>query len=217
MPVKKSSITSRDLQLTTKARFRSKTEYFSETFTGLNQASQVLSSIEFDECIFTDCDFSGVTFSTCKFSDCSFKKCNLSIVNFNSSKFSSVDFDACKMIGVDWTKAAWPLLALSSPVSFKNSSISDSSFFALNLDKIQMIECEAHDADFREANLTGAGFTETDFLNSLFRNTNLTGADFVDAVNYDIDIHVNKIKNARFSRFEAIRLLNCLGIDLVDN
>ena len=211
MSLAKFSMTSRETGL------KSKAEYFSETFTGLNQARQVLSSMEFDECTFSDCDFSGVTFSSCNFCDCSFKKCNLSIVNLKSSKFSSVEFEACKMIGVDWTKAVWPLLALSSPVSFNNSSINDSSFFGLSLEKIEIIECEAYDVDFREADLTGARFTRTDFSNSLFRNTNLTGADFVEAVNYDIDIHVNRIKNARFSRFEAIRLLNCLGIDLVDN
>ena len=77
-------------------------------------------------------------------------------------------------------------------------------------------ECKAHDVDFREGDFGESNFTYTDFSNSLFNNTNLTGTDFTEAVNYNIDIYFNEIKRARFSRYEAVRLLNNLGIELVD-
>lgn len=79
-----------------------------------------------------------------------------------------------------------------------------------------MEECKAHDVDFRECNLTAASFTYTDFAHSLFRKTNLARANFTEAVNYDIDIQINEIKGAKFSRYEAARLLEGLGIELVD-
>ncbi len=74
----------------------------------------------------------------------------------------------------------------------------------------------AHHVDFREGDFSNANFTYTDFTGCLFGNTNLTGADFSDATGYDIDIYQNVIKRAKFSRFEAVRLLDSLEIELVD-
>jgi len=55
-------------------------------------------------------------------------------------------------------------------------------------------------------------------LNLSFKKINpiLTGTDFTEATNYNIDIYFNEIKRAKFSRYEAVRLLNSLGIELVD-
>ena len=92
--------------------------------------------------------------------------------------------------------------------------INSSSFYGLNQTKIVIEECRAHDVDFREANLSGANFSHTDLASSLFGNTNLTGAKFNDAVNYDINTSL--VKNATFCRYEAIRLLDSLGINLID-
>jgi uncharacterized protein YjbI with pentapeptide repeats len=191
-------------------------EYVSQAFLELSLSSMVISSVEFDDCSFTDCDFSGGQIVDCKFTDCRFEKCNFSNAGLGGSRFLDVSFEGSKMIGLDWTKVSWPLVALSSPVSFSNCNISDSSFFGLNLEKIQIEDCKSHDVDFREGNFRGADFGSTDLSGSLFRNTNLTDANFIEAINYDIDILVNKIRNARFSRYEAIRLLNCLNIELVD-
>ena len=49
-----------------------------------------------------------------------------------------------------------------------------------------------------------------------FKETDLTGADFTGAVNYRIDINHNKIKKAKFSRLEAVSLLESLDIELTD-
>jgi len=45
---------------------------------------------------------------------------------------------------------------------------------------------------------------------------NLTGADFSEAVNYRINVFDNDLKKAEFSRYEAVSLLESLGIELVD-
>ena len=70
--------------------------------------------------------------------------------------------------------------------------------------------------DFREGSFCEADFRSTDFANSLFKETDLTGADFTGAVNYRIDVNYNKISRAKFSRYEAVNLLESLGIELVD-
>jgi uncharacterized protein YjbI with pentapeptide repeats len=94
--------------------------------------------------------------------------------------------------------------------------INSSSFYGLNLQKIAIEQCRAHDVDFREANLSGVNFSHTDLMNSLFNNTNLTDANFSEADNYDINIRNNIINKATFSRHEAVRLLNSLDINLID-
>ena len=94
--------------------------------------------------------------------------------------------------------------------------INSSSFYGLNLAKIIIEECRAHDVDFREANFSDANFSRTDLTNSLFHNTNLTGANFNEAENYDINVRNNIVKNAKFCRYEAVRLLDPLGIILIN-
>lgn len=63
---------------------------------------------------------------------------------------------------------------------------------------------------------SGADFTETNFSNSLFMQTDLSNADLTEANNYNIDIRFNEVKKAKFSRYEALRLLDLLDIELVD-
>lgn len=191
-------------------------EYFSQTFTGMDLAGASLSEVIFENCIFQQCNFSDVRFYKCKFVECVFTASNLSNIRVDYSKFFDTSFNESKLVGVDWTKADWPRFNFTAPISFSECIINDSSFFNLNLSKLVLEHCKAQDVDFRNGNFTTAKFIFTDFSNSLFMKTNLQEADFSEAENYDIDIFNNEIKAARFSRLEAVRLLNCLDIDLVD-
>ncbi|MEH6473845.1 MAG: pentapeptide repeat-containing protein [Halopseudomonas sp.] len=191
-------------------------EYLAKRFDGLDLSGETLFSAEFDGCTFSECNFSEAVFHKCKFLDCSFVKCNLSVVRLQYSQFLEVTFDRCKVIGVDWTQATWPTIALSSSIKFSQSILNDSSFFGLNLQQLAIEDCKAQDVDFREANLREANFSHTDLSHSLFNHTNLSAANFVEAFNYHIDIHFNEVKGAAFSRHEAVSLLDSLGIELVD-
>lgn len=46
--------------------------------------------------------------------------------------------------------------------------------------------------------------------------SNLQGCDFTESSNYAINPFENNIKEAKFSRWEAFSLLECMGIELVD-
>jgi len=192
-------------------------EYFSENFNDLKLAGQKINSSIFEECSFKNCDFSEVTFIDCEFIECHFLKCNLSVVKLSHSRFNDISFEDCKVVGIDWTQATWPTIALFSPIKFFRCIINDSTFFGLSLNEIIMEECTAHDVDFREGSFCKANFMFSDLLNSLFKETDLTGADFTEAINYQIDINYNKINKAKFSRYEAVNLLESLDIVLVDN
>ncbi|NYS77721.1 pentapeptide repeat-containing protein [Halomonas glaciei] len=100
---------------------KGKSEYWSESFKDLDFSGVEIFSKGFDSCIFEKCNFSEATFNRCNFVDCEFANCNLSVVKMEYSKFSDVCFRDSKLIGVDWTKAAWPRLIFSSPVKFYNS------------------------------------------------------------------------------------------------
>ena len=191
-------------------------EYWSEKFNKIDFSGLTLSSKEFEGCTFTECDFSEAIFEHCNFVDCEFAKCNLSVANIKYSKFSEVTFIESKLIGVNWTNLTLSKYALGTPMKFYKCILNDSSFFGLVFHELIVEECKAHNVDFREGDFSRANFTYTDFTGSLFNRTNLTGTDFSEAINYDIDILENTIKNAKFSRHEAVRLLDCLEIELVD-
>ena len=194
----------------------SQNEYFSQTFTSVEASGEEFSDTVFESCNFHSCNFSEVIFHKCKFIDCTFTACNLSNAVMKFSRFSEAGFAECKLVGIDWTKADWPRLNLTSPLQFNQCIMNDASFFGLNLSEIKMVHCKAHDVDFRNGTFTKADFTYTDFSHSLFAKTDLKEADFSEAENYDINIFDNDIKAAIFTRYEAVRLLNCLDIELRD-
>lgn len=172
--------------------------------------------IEFEGCQFSDCDFSASKFHHCKFTNCVFERCNLSLIDLSSSKLFAVNFQDSKLVGVDWTKASWPIYHLDFELRFQRCILNDTSFFGLTLNALVIEECKAHEVDFREGDFKGAAMIHSDFTRSLFIHTNLQNVDFSDSMAYAINILENDVKGARFSRYEALNLLECLGIELVD-
>ena len=195
---------------------KEKSEYWSETFEDMDFSHSTVDSKEFDGCTFKKCNFSEAILKRCNFVECDFINCNLSLVKIEYSKFSDVSFHESKLIGIDWTRVAWPKYTFSTPIKFYKSLLNDCSFYGLTLQELVFEECKANDVDLREGDFSNANFTYSDFTGSLFSNTNLSGADFTEATGYDIDIYQNKIKQTKFSRFEAVRLLEGLDIELVD-
>lgn len=191
-------------------------EFLSERLCGLVLGAASCADRVFDDCRFEDCDLTDSTFSNCRFVDCTFAGCNLSLVRFPGCRFNDVRFEGSKLVGVDWTLARWPNLTLAAPVSFSQCILNDSSFFGLELPELVLDACKARNVDFREGGFRGGRFCFCDLAGCLFNRTNLEGADFTDATDYDIDVQENRVLGARFSRQEAVRLLDHLGIELVD-
>ena len=189
-------------------------EYIDISFKNTELRATEINAKEFDNCTFTGCNFSDSAFINCKFYECKFVNCNLSMVSVLRCSFFDVAFEDSKLIGINWTKASWPRIKLSSPFRFDKCILNNDSFYGLGLKEIAIVECKAKDVDFRECDCTEANFTHTDFENSLFGKTNLTKADFSEAANYNIDIFNNVIKNAKFSMPEVINLLNSLEIEI---
>ncbi len=196
--------------------FTSGEEYYDVTFSKLEQPEQQYQRIEFEECLFVDCDFSGAKFLNCKFLNCEFQRCNLSIVNVANSQFFGITWNESKLVGIDWTRAQWPVYHLDFELRFQRCILNDSSFFSLTLHELHLEECKLHDVDFREGNFQNSSMTYCDFSYSQFMRTNLQHVDFTESTDYAINVLENAVKGAKFSRYEALNLLECLGIELVD-
>ncbi len=124
------------------------------------------------------------------------------------SQFIGVRFLKSKMLGIDWTAAATPL-----SLAVQESVVSHSAFAGLSLQKMEMVQCTAQEADFTRT-LTRASLVGTDFLGSRFAETNLSYADLSKATNYAIDPTTNRLKKTVFSLPEAVSLLSVFDIVL---
>ena len=200
----------------TEKSFPDAREFVSEILQGVSVDGQILRGRVFEDCGFIGCNLAEATFADCKIVDCTFTRCNLSNAKLGGSRFTNVEFVESKVVGIDWTRATWPRVAVGPPLRFRQSILNDSTFFGLALEDLAIEDCKAHGVDFREAKLARASFQRTDLANAMFGKTDLAGADFTGAAHYAIDVFDNRIERARFTRAGAVALLDSLGIELVD-
>lgn len=191
-------------------------EYYEESFRDLDLSMQEVIGKKYDQCIFVKCKFTEAQFKSCKFYDCEFKSCDLSLIKVGDCEFSNNLIEDSKAMGINWAEMRLPTVRVYCPVEFIRCNISYSNFLGLDLHEIQIIECQARDVNFSEANLSTSTLTDTDFANSIFNKTNLCEADLTHAINYYIDVYCNPLKGAKFSFPEAISLLGALEIEIVD-
>lgn len=174
---------------------------------------QIISS-EFVDCTFNQCSFIESEFLKCRFVNCVFRVCDLSLLKIPESVFTSICFEDSKIIGVNWTQADWTAAVLGKPLHFSRSTLNHSTFIGLGLKGMQIVNCNAVNVDFREADLTGVDFSGSDLTESLFLHTQLREANLTQARNYSIDPGLNDLHAAKFSMPEAISLLYNMDIEL---
>ncbi|EKE01628.1 MAG: hypothetical protein ACD_21C00088G0003 [uncultured bacterium] len=191
-----------------------KTDHFDQVFENLDCSSKTIQNKLFEKCEFKRCNFDKASLLNCRFVDCEFAHCALNTTIITNSAFSDVVFDNSKMMGINWPPAKWPQIRLSGLISFYSCNISHSNFFGMNLSEVNIQDCKAIDADFREADLSRSNLTNTDFHQSLFIRTKLTEADFSGAINYSIDMTLNDVKKATFTFPDCINLLQHFEIQI---
>jgi len=189
---------------------------FAEEFEKIDLRGECIKNAEFEECTFVASDFSETLFRSCRFIDCRFENCNLSVTKLTDSMMSGCEFVSSKMIGIDWTMCNWTSLLNSEPLRFVQCKLDDSNFYGFSQDRMVMKECSAKEIDFRAGSFKNTDFSSSDFKGALFGDTHLEYANFTDATNTQIDLKNNHLKGAIFSRYEALYLLESMGIVLVD-
>ncbi|AYA41995.1 pentapeptide repeat-containing protein [Xenorhabdus nematophila] len=194
----------------------SKSDYYDVSFSKVDFSGSTLEDTTFEDCEFNHCNFSSAKISRCKFNHCAFNNCNLSVIEIPDTRFYEIYFNECKLSGIDWTNANWPTFNLDFELNFTKCILTNSSFLGLKLHNLKMEECRLVDVDFRECDLSNSVLTGCDFLGSLFNLTILRSVNFTDSWDYSIDVLNNTVTKAKFSKLEALSLLENLGIELVD-
>ena len=194
----------------------SQQQYFEMNFKALDLQGLDCEGAEFEACDFVECNFSDAIFSKCHFINCTFTSCQLSLVKLPSTRLFGLSFVDCKLVGIDWTAASWAVYHKDFEISFRQCILNDSSFFGLTLQALVLEECKVQDVDFREGDFARSRMTNCDFSYSLFKQTDLRSVNFSESINYSINVLDNQLQSAQFSKFEALCLLESLGIELVD-
>lgn len=197
-------------------QLKSNQVYYDKSFSRLDLSAGDLERAEFEECEFHHCNFTSACLAECRFTHCIFNHCNLSMTALPDTRFYHIGFNECKLVGTDWTKASWPTFDPDPELSFSKSILTNASFFGLKLHGFTAYESKLHDVDFRECDLTHASITSCDLAGTLFHHTLLSAADFSDSWDFNINVLNNRVAHAKFSRLEALALLESLGIELVD-
>jgi uncharacterized protein YjbI with pentapeptide repeats len=125
--------------------------------------------------------------------------------------FQQVQFEGCKLSGVLFDSCH----PFALEISFADSKLDHSSFYALKMSKANFLNCSLRGVDFTGAQLKDARFTGSDLWEAKFDHTLLQKADFSGAIHYQINPEQNQIKGAVFSRDGLEGLLSIYQIKIV--
>lgn len=168
---------------------------FEERFEKIDFTQEPLEQGEYDACTFIGCNFSEINLTEFRFSECEFIDCNLSMAKLMGAAFRDVRFQGCKMLGLFFSDCN----KFGLGFRFENCILNHSSFFQLSIKQSVFRDCQLHEVDFTETDLSGALIVNCDLLMSIFDRSNLTKADLRSSYNFTIDPEINKLKKAKFS------------------
>lgn len=154
--------------------------------------------------------FQGEDLSCVHVSDCIFLGCSFITPDLKKTRLQNVSFEGCKLSGVDFTLCDPTFFS----ISFTNCHLDGCNFSQLPCKKISFKNCRVLNCHFIECDLREGDFQGADLGGTLFHQANMEGANFCKAINYQIDPMTNRVKGAKFSRLEAVRLLEGLGVKI---
>jgi len=101
-------------------------------------------------------------------------------------QFFHLDFEKCQLRGCNFTEMP----------------LKGTRFFSCQVRECHFVQCDLRECVFTDSNLEG----------SVFHHTRLEKADFREATLFQINPENNFLKGAKFSKLEALSLLDGLGI-----
>jgi uncharacterized protein YjbI with pentapeptide repeats len=181
-----------------------------KTFKSESYSITHIQKAEYDNCTFINCDFSDSCISNISFIECEFLDCNFSMVKSKDTILRDVVFDNCKLLGFPFHDCNPFLLSMS----FTKSQLNLSSFFNLKLKSTTFKECKLIQTDFTNTDLSDSKFIDCDLYQAIFDNTKLEKVDFSTSYNLSINPNNNRIRNASFSKENALGLLGLYQINI---
>ena len=168
--------------------------YEEQTLEGLRFTGDEIRGVEFADCAFSGCTFESVRLTDCAFRSCRFEGCRVLTPQTERTELKHCEFANCQLVGVQWAELVSPG-GIAAPIdSLKGCVLKYAAFAQMKLSRFDFSGCE--------------------LLECLFDGCNLQKADFRGAAGYSIDLATNRLKAARFSFPEVVRLLDGLGIQI---
>lgn len=186
--------------------------YENEVFEKIQYEGGCMEDLIFTDCTFYKCKIYESEFYHCSFQSCNFQDCTL--VN-NRFKFTdAVDnrFYGCSIVGMAWNDVERESNVMLPFASFENCTLKHNLFIGFQMKKFDFSDCDLPGTVFQQCNLRDSSFRRADLREANFQQNDLRGADFRDAAEYSISLENNKLKKAKFSFPDAIRLLSATGI-----
>lgn len=121
---------------------------------------------------------------------------------------NNISFIDCKILGVKFNLCHDFIFE----VCFKNCTLDYSSFEKRKMQKTTFDNSSLKSVDFTNCNLNQSKFLNSDLNEAIFYNTNIQEVDFSSAFNYTIDLSLNNIKKAHFSKKDLAGLLSHYNI-----
>ena len=186
--------------------------YEGQTFEGLRLEDEYLDHLRFVDCHFINCTFEGGVLTDCAFAACTWTGCKVINVTSRRTQIRSLSFEQCDLVGL--TAADWlPASRFMAPLEhLTNCRLKYVTFQQMALAGFDFGGNEVVDGLFSGCDLSGAGFHSCSLLRTEFADCNLTKADFRGATGWQVDLPSCRMRGARFSFPEAVRLLASAGV-----
>ena len=173
---------------------------------------ELLENAEFEDCVFDHCRWVGTRVQNCRFNACTFDHCN-----FSGVVFSFTTMKDAWLLNSAFRSMAWGGLQGKSGVfqpfgKIKNCAFRYNDFSGMALNGFDWTGAELQQCTFDDTRLAGASFYGVRLGGTRFTRCDLQKADLRTAEEYAIDLETNKLKGARFSFPDVVRLLDGTGI-----
>jgi len=173
-----------------------------------NNFENIIKEMSILDMHFYKIDFSWMKLSWKNFINCKFEKCNLSNVIINDTTLNNVDFIKSKIMWIKFNK----IKQILSNFNFFDCNIILCDFKSLKMTNTIFRDSKIFESDFYYTNLEWADFSFCEMQNTIFEKTILKKACFLWSSWFFIDPNKNNLIKAKFSRDNAIELLNSLDI-----
>ncbi len=185
---------------------------YNKTYESTSSKEILFNNGEFEKCTFKNCDFSACDLSEILFIDCEIIGCDLTLAKLVKTGFQNVSFSKSKMLGLLFYNSN----EFGLSFTFDDCLLNHSSFYKMKIKKTLFKNTQLLETDFTECDLTNSIFSNCDLTKAIFENTILEKSDFRTSFNYTIDPEKNRIRKAKFSLPQAVRLLSKYNIE-IDN
>ena len=183
-------------------------------FAEKNFQQTVIENYEFADCDFENCKFEECKIIGCIFKSCRFDNCTVITLNSQHSEVKNVSLKNCNLIGVHWEELLPSGRYAYAMERMEKCYLKYNSFVDMSFVKFDFSGNFIQESRFENCNLAESSFRNCRLERTQFDGCDIRNADFRESCGYLIDITSNKIKNAKFSYPEVVRLLDALDIQI---